>query len=253
MTFKLGNSTINRIYYGSNIVSSIYFGNTVVYNKMNIFTENIRSILTNPNNLKGLYLFYVLSGSKVPDVSGNNYHMDLSVDASTLTPDSKSLSFTDNKSWTINNNNDMSFGNGTIDQPFSIIWAGKVTANSHLVSKELEYTLKAEQTTLGLYTEDIDNLGIDDCGKYCNFTDYLSNNIIIGTYNTEQFSQKIYINGINVSTTINYADSPYQAMSNNYEGITMFGDQKVYAVAMISECLNQNQVTLINDIIQSYL
>jgi len=248
------------------------------------FIKNqINNILTSPSNLRRL-IFFDARGAEtnLKDKSLNVQNATLSLAGRSLDPDIegrlKILNFNASGDfWDFNDSDDLSFGDGATDTPFSIIACMKLNVlnTENGICSKVDFTggnVKAEylfelspanQLNLFIYSGSQSGVRI---ARYTSggYSDNDNFHTYIVTYSGNKSSSgiKIYRDGIRVDDSDLNAGS-YVAMSNTTQKVGGYylssgtkgglSNSKYALSAIIAEELSQSQVTNIDVLIRRYM
>lgn len=267
-----------------NLTGGTITGNLNVFNRLAQaqVLQRLGEIVTNKNNIKRV-IFFDENGATtiIKDRSTFLQNATLSANASTLSPDvvglSRVLNFTSDAYWEFSDSNDLSFGNGIIDSPFSIVSLinpNTLTSNNIIAKRsdlialpQLEYQLyftSAKKLLLMCF----DNSKGGQIGRICNTamdSDIGSYHTYISTYsgNSLNLGIKLYRDSLRIDDS-DYGSGVYISMENlganvgNFQinslgNRAFFGNYKTGFIAIIAEELSQTQVKNIDILLRSYV
>ncbi len=188
--------------------------------------------VSNPANIKGLWVLQAENGSTITDLSGKGHTITLrnttlqDINASNFSPvfaRLSSLTFNTTNVWNTPDHDDFSLTNGTTDLAGTWIWAGKVSdfTNNDFFNKAIagnyEYQISTDASDI-LYIRLFNATGSIYIGRYKNSAWTTYENIfitVIITYDGSKASSgiKIYRNGANIDDT-DYKAGSYLGMIN---------------------------------------
>jgi len=258
---------------------------SIVYTGIGSLVSNMYNVV-NPSNIRGLWVMDKNNGSTViADRSGNGHNLFLkniskvAVVASVLTPEinglAPNLNFINGNNLSVTDNADFTFGDGSNDTAFSIVWLGKLsgsTLGQRIISKYDNSTPGKEWsvTYQGASSGDLTFLCYDQ-----NNTSYISRIAPGALTDATQFhtiittkaasaaatDMKIYVDGAQVDTTTD-APGGYVAMSAqsvelgsyflNSGVITDPLDGRVAALMIIGEELTAIQIRQLSFLLRGY-
>jgi hypothetical protein len=250
-------------------------GNATIENEFNKFVS--------PSNIRRLFIFDTQGDQLiVKDRSGNNGNISLSVPSASIGSETagktKVLNFNQTSEyWSIPDADDLSFGNGVSDSPFSIIscFNPNDVTNRVICAKHDTTTGNTKQEYLFYYTSGIINFNLYDdsvgsgiIGRKYNTTlasDIGSYVTMIATYsgNKNVSGLKIYRNGVRIDDA-NINVGSYTAMENKGASVgnyyistggvrTNIASSKMSVVSIVSEELSQAQITAIDLLLRQYV